>query len=449
MPRLLPDEFALNQTMGGNRFLDPFVEFDGEAPRRLYTRIDQINEQSILLDAIDADWFDGMGEDFIGFDRWRQRSHEVPVYVVELGDTGPATFSYFEFARQYIDAEFESPWFQMMLDGRQADALLYHNLFSDGRPIAVGSVGYIDHNRASKLNESFSLSDYIVTGDDIERALQRLTAGIEWIAVYDVGQGSANGLCDAAGVPLAYFDLGGGVLKNAGTFSGQLSNICVTASPPVILSHWDWDHWSSGCRFPHSLRLDWIVPDQNLGAVHAVFAASILNAGGNLMVWPSAMTKMAKAQLLIHKCSGNGRNHSGLAIEVDGPNGELPILLPGDARYNVIATAASQFASVVVPHHGADMRNASTPICPGLAYSRAAYSYGEGNSFSHPRNITEQRHQANGWPHASQGGMSVVDRHTSALRPTALGHIGLSWDARQPIPIQPCRGLCSLQFRQR
>jgi hypothetical protein len=135
---------------------------------------------------------------------------------------------------------------------------------------------------------------------------------------------------------------------------------------------------------------------------------------------------------------------------VTGPSGEDPILLTGDARYAVIHSAVpARFTSVVVPHHGADMRNRSTPSGPGYPASRAAYSYGPGNSFTHPRVVTEVDHDSNGWPHSSQHAPAPVDRHTAHRQAAGLGHIGLTWGTHRTLPSQPCGStLCALQLVQ-
>jgi hypothetical protein len=60
-------------------------------------------------------------------------------------------------------------------------------------------------------------------------------------------QGASNAAV-AAGVVWLYFDLGGAVNGNLGTFPPELRRFCFSTHPPVVLSHWDWDHWSSASR---------------------------------------------------------------------------------------------------------------------------------------------------------------------------------------------------------
>lgn len=441
--------------MGINRFLTPFADGFGEPPGRYYARLDQFSETSVLMDAVGADWFDENMDDEPGFARWRERANEAETFVVEIFSTLMADNYqyYFGGTRSLGDADDVDDadiWMEIELGMGLLRANIYPNLFAAPVPANIRSVQPIAGQKARQLTNAFSLDALVASEAEILAALHNLNTQIDWIGIYDVGQGNANGLCDRQAMPLAYFDLGGGVLQNSHSFSNQFVSICTTVQPPVILSHWDWDHWSSGTRFPNALALTWIVPNQLLGAVHATFAAAILNGGGKILVWPNTLHHLQKGQCHIHKCTGQGRNHSGLALEIDGPRGEEPILLTGDARYNVIPTRGQIFTSVVVPHHGADMRNRSVPACPRFAASRAAYSAGNPNSFLHPRAITQQDHHGQHWDHGLNGSIHPVDRYTAALRPVHLGHIGLSWSSQQGLPVQPCPGnACSLQLTQR
>ena len=438
--------------MGENRFLTIGSEEFGDEPRRVFARVDQIDGEVAFLDAVDAAWFEAAFQEVATFETWRDRAVEAPIYVFELSSRFlEPLFSAGLFAN-YLDKEGQGEpdlWLEIAVGNAGLEARIYHNLFGEARTIRISQMRPASEDIARKLSSAFSLDAYEVGKSDIENALTGHASGIEWIGVYDVGQGSANGLCDVSAMPRTYFDLGGGVLGNAHTFSPLLQNFCFTQNPPVLLSHWDWDHWSSGARFPAAGNMDWIVPNQALGAVHATFAAG-LAAKGKLRVWPNTLPSVSVGQLQIVRCQGKGRNHSGLAVEVAGPRGEAPILLGGDARYNVVPGALnSSYTSVVVPHHGADMRNRATPVCPRLPASRAAYSCGVNNSFGHPRNVTERDHDGSGWDHQSRHKVPWIDRNTMALRPVSLGHIGLTWGANHILPPQPCGGsLCSLQLNQ-
>jgi hypothetical protein len=385
-----------------------------------------------------------------GFERWREVSDRARLHVLELPSSSGLGRNIIPRGGDNQDGggqPGEAQWFEIHLDPAGDGARIYHSLFGEGLPVGVQSANKASPADMRRLTAAFDLASHTATQQQIDRALARV-GPIELIGVYDVGQGSMNGLCTRDGLPRAYFDLGGGVLANAKSFSSLLQNICFTTKPPVILSHWDWDHWSSATRFPHSQSLTWIVPNQRLGAVHAAMAAAI-SLSGKLLVWPPGLALTSVGQVRIEKCTGSsGRNHTGLAALVSGPAGQDPILLTGDARYSAIPSGMSSFHSIVIAHHGADMGSKQTPICSGNSAARVAYSYGKGNTFGHPRSCTYSRHHAKGWPHCNLQPVGFIDRHTSALRPQ-LGHIALGWAPFPTLPRQPCRGgMCSLQLAQ-
>jgi hypothetical protein len=435
-----------------NRFFHP-EGLDAETPRRLYALFDQREGETLLLEAVDADWFEdsiGPGADFTV---WRDRSRDARLSVLEIAERSFRRWNPVQLPHGKDELEDEGPreWIEVTLGAGPEEGLLYLSLFGVARPIGIEDMRAAPANVAAGLDEAFDLEPHVVDEDEIREALDGLKTQIDWVGVYDVGQGAATALCDNHGAPIAYFDLGGGVLANKGTFSNAFTDICTSYEPPVILSHWDWDHWSSGNRFPVATSLTWIVPNQKLGAVHGTFAAAIA-ANGRLLVWPGGLASLRIGQVEIEKCLGtSGRNHTGLALLVDGPAGEPPILLTGDARYTAIPSGLGNPISVVVPHHGADMRSHSTPLCLGQPAARAAYSYGPSNSFSHPRHCTYVDHDFNSWPHrALTPGSSAIDRHTADRPGGQLGHIALGWSSTAPTPTQGCLGKkCSLQLVQR
>lgn len=445
MPR-----FDVNQgSRVHNRFFDP-EGTRAEVPRRIYALFDQQEEGRILLEAVEADWFEkatGLDVDFHG---WVERSAEAPVSVVEVREKTYRGWypDPFREAGEGHDDEGPEEWVEIGLDPAGEDALIYLSLFAAAVPIGISFMRAAPASVGRALDKAFDLTPFTASRGDIRDALGSLRRRVEWIGVYDVGQGSANGLCDDW-APLAYFDLGGGVLANKNSFPTALTNICLSRKPPVILSHWDWDHWSSGARFARAAALDWIVPNPRLGAVHGTMAASIATRG-RLLVWPAHLGGLKIGQVTIEKCTGtSGRNSTGLALLVDGPDGGEPILLSGDARYSAIPSGLVQCHSVVVPHHGADMRSKATPVCAGHPASRAADSYGPSNSFNHPRHSTHRNHHANGWAHRCLQHGGAIDRHTPDVRP-ALGHIALGWVDTAPTPNLGCGGTgCSLQLLQR
>ncbi len=425
--------------------MNPFLTREGSERRfirRLYARVDQREDFSkrerwhVLLDAIDADFFDAAERDERFFDR-------LPLRVVEW--YVPLWMDFFLpwFLEMY--PEDGSPvWLEVILTQMPTpyEVWVYPGLAAEPEAQYVEYVHHVDRATAARLDSEFSLDDHPdATSADLLSALGNPT-GVQFVAVYDVGQGNCNAICDRT--PLVYFDFGGGVLGNTHTFPAAQARWCLAHSPPVVLSHWDWDHWSSATlRFQAALRLTWIVPRQQpLGAVHKTFAHSV-STTGRLLVWPSTLPTLTSGQLTVLRCTGRGRNHSGLAMSVtDTSAPAFSMLLTGDARYTAIpgVNAMKNLTAVIVPHHGADMRSRVVPSCAvGCPNPRAAYSFGRGNGFSHPRVVTQQSHDRAGWRHAGISGPPDLARETANRSIQGLGHVALHWHPAPPPPL-PCRG---------
>ena len=93
------------------------------------------------------------------------------------------------------------------------------------------------------------------------------------VRVLDVGHASCVALHvtrDPCARILGYYDVGGPVFFHAGTAPsgfGPTEGARVPASGFVLLSHWDFDHYSLAvCRHTTALKaLDWYAPDQAVG----------------------------------------------------------------------------------------------------------------------------------------------------------------------------------------
>lgn len=204
-----------------------------------------------------------------------------------------------------------------------------------------------------------------------------------FVGCYNVGQGNCTAICQQDGYPLLYVDFGCGVLRNAKTFPREMRP-CLTSNQPIVLSHWDLDHWALALRFPKAEDSKWIVPRQGpLGATHVKFAQR-LHQKGNLLIWPSRQEQMGTAHGIICKLpQSRSRNQSGLVMTAETRWHEpspIRTLLPGDAPYCYIpAKAQTDLAGLVVSHHGGSHRGDSPPqACPD---HKCGYSFGIGNSY--------------------------------------------------------------------
>lgn len=420
-----------------------------------------------LFEAFDAQWFDEHLESFEE-STWTAFYDTARLFVLEMHISISQLHRFDAFRTIHeSDSEGNEPedWFSIAVNplvGRELaegelPITIYPNLYLPGVPAGVTNIQPTDPNVSVRLKKAVSTSHI---ADATEAEIDQTLAGVrsvKWAVVYDVGQGNAVGLCNSHGSVEAYFDFGGGVLANSHTFPVALRRFCFTARPPIILSHWDFDHWSSANRDPQALSATWVAPRQSVGPTHVALMASIV-ASGKLLLVPAGFQQKWRQHTYLELCTGSGRNHSGLALtlaEQPGGSGQH-MLFPGDARYSSIASfsTSNSYASVVAPHHGADMKNYTTPTCPGRQHSRLVYSYGAGNTFNHPRPVTRAHHHAAGWhdPHVTTGLPAYEARETPVRTPFPLGHVLLGWAIHSAPPALPCNPssskACQLQAQQ-
>lgn len=227
------------------------------------------------------------------------------------------------------------------------------------------------------------------------------------VAVYDVGQANCNAVIDASGRPLIYFDMGWPWSSAAAPV--QVPDLLRGNNAPVVLSHWDFDHWAFALQArgrggkgvvvkPEALERTWIarkpeVTAHRLGPTHIAFAIELLKAG-KLLLWPSAWQVLNATGLRLIACKPKGaalsdRNNSGLAMRVQhvGEAGVGDVLLTGDADYasisNVDSAALDGLTGLVVPHHGG--ATITSPPAPALSYSPAVISSHERSTYGHPK----------------------------------------------------------------
>jgi hypothetical protein len=417
-----------------------------------------------FLEAFDAEWFDRnpvppTTGDWVGY------YAEASLFLLELR-LGRAQIRSHEALRPIQRAQGKgyeaAAWFAITISssasvaggGDSLNATVYWNLYEAGTPVTIANIQPADGNTTAQLRNATS-TRRIPSAK--EREVVEALAGIgriEWAVVYDVGQGNAIGLCRPDGAVAAYFDFGGGVLQNRATFPAALQRFCFKSQPPIILSHWDWDHWSSASRAPISFQSTWIAPRQSVGPIQKAQMANI-SREGRLLLLSNNFAPFWQGQLYFERCTGGGRNHSGLALtlaERDGGNGQR-MLMPGDARYSALPSFSPQndYCCVVAPHHGGDMRNRSIPASPQQSHSRLAYSFGTGNTFEHPSDVTRHDHAARGWRDRRVAfGTGVYEARETALRgQPPLGHVLLGWHRHNATPPLNCGGIsCQLQAQQ-
>ncbi|MGY3690567.1 hypothetical protein ACVIGA_000647 [Bradyrhizobium sp. USDA 3240] len=353
----------------------------------------------------------------------------------------------------------ESRWVRIILADGGPPANLYDNLFGAPIPVGVGSIRPPTKEQTrflDALDPLDKLSD--ASEEQIETALTSASR-VKEIAVYDVGQGAANGLISAHEV-VCYFDFGGGVAGHTPTFPTGLRRFCQCNRPPIILSHWDHDHWSSQGRDKRVHAQTWIVPRQASNGKRAPHHLALISAilkRGAILVWPSTLYTKRIGQLEISLCTGSSKNASGLSLTVYPPStaSAKPILMPADAGYNDLRAylGSGAYDAVVCPHHGGRSNSPSVPTPPSSgSYQRLIYSYGTPNSYGHPLPATFTKHDSAKWidrrvtpPPASFIVRNTADRTV----PPNLGHVGFDWTTSTSLTALACAAGSDLNVQQK
>lgn len=158
-----------------NRFLDPSInirDIVSESARRLYVRISEIeseshklDEQLLLFECIDADWFDDTPVDCEDF---HCRS---PISVIEVN---PSTvLKFFDFM-ELVVIVYDEQWLEFKLIDKSSsfNAWQYLNLYLEPRDCQIDSMAYVTPEKATKLSEICSL-DFLpdATIDEIHEAI--------------------------------------------------------------------------------------------------------------------------------------------------------------------------------------------------------------------------------------------------------------------------------------
>lgn len=397
-----------------------------EPPNRVYAWVDatsvDIGDGLTRLDCVDAEWADEIGLR-PGLLAEAELSEEIErrVSMIILSET--------------TSEEQESEVLELRLGGQvpreESNAVHYLNLTGPGLPRRA-DINWPERAEAARIARITEPGGEDASEGEIVDVLQRAAGErVDAVAVYDVGQGSCAALI-ADDFPRLYVDMGGGATNNSHTFPTGFRGICTNAKQPVILSHWHVDHWSMAKRFSGGiLRSTWIVPRQaNFRPTSATLLGMIRRHGRALMRTPSG-TSLRAGAVSLHDCMGNNINDSGLAAVAWGPDEEA-IVLPGDARYGLIADLPPRVHSLVVAHHGGLTRATvgEIPVPDEGAGGRLVYSCGDDNSYHHPLAKSAEDHEAVwGWIpeiRTSDRPKGSAARHVHLYFDEAIEEVGLA-----------------------
>lgn len=496
-------------------------DFDGrvDLPSSVFGRVDHVvtsgppdNIVLIAVDAIEVKWLNDQAKQDQRFDidsplvaatAWERQGfttpnapsifESAPLFRIEVEiDAGTNPFG-LTFLPVYDcdDANsgaqaFEEVWFRFEVSATHrtgfTPVLIYPGLFAP--PISAFVQGTLPTPvHASALNGIFSLQQFPnISGVGLQASFRKVVG--DTLAVYDVGQGNANALLkpnsrkSCLPLPALYFDLGAGVYRNKHTTPTPL-RFCFSLAPPILLSHWDADHWAgayaTGIGVPPTypaLKRTWIAPLQTVGPLHIAFANDIIAQGGSLFIYnppPGTITKVALTagtELRLAVGTGSGRNDTGIVAVVENTTltPSRTWVLTGDCNYTHIEPllAPTNPIAVVVPHHGANLHGgnaAPNPFRGVDGYCRLLYSFGPDNAHGatgvrHPTLNAATLNIGTGWVHGAWHLPAPADtdpnfadelrataRHTVAGAAGAnLGGILVGWDGLPTVFNPPCGG---------
>lgn len=310
--------------------------------------------------------------------------------------------------------------------------------------ISVDYLEWLDRRtpEVTFLEQIFSLDSFPnATIEEIKKVLNVID--VSSIVCYDVGQGMCCAGCSHLGKPVIYYDFGGGIGSNSHTYSSSL-RFCLSRQP-VVLSHWDMDHWISALKFPEITRGVWVVPRQGPFGVKAAQLAYNIKQNGKLLVWPLSVSALQTSIGDILKLSKHSnRNYSGLVVIAQMPinDHDDTVLIPGDAPYNKIPLAGRVLTGLVATHHGGWHRGDHPPMPTN--HARIAFSFGMNNTYGHPVPTALRRYANTGWQNrfdTPQGHICM----TCGNGPVAPLPCSVT---RIISPAHPCSGTCTLAPKQ-
>jgi hypothetical protein len=466
-----------------NPIFSPIGEGWPSFPKRSFGKLDQSEPIApkgasvavFCFDVVDADW-SGFGDGGL-FDLGsasRLKIEHARYWQGLFGQNpiiGPDPYDQLPIYRVEITASPGDVWFDLLITITEGDWVTIE--LDDSGQFEVDVFGALlaapvtaslkdiqkDIPETAALNAAFSMDSFSdATSSELSGAIS--CPSVDYLIGFDVGQGAAVGLADSNEDVHLYFDLGGGVYRNAPTRPKPL-RFCWRVDAPIVLSHWDSDHWSGELTDPQARSRTWIAPRQSITKKHFAFANRLLKAGANLLIWGAAPTTLrislgsGNQTLELRRCTGSSslRNGSGIAGIVEDGNSGKQWLLTGDAGYHEIGTLPSNPVAIVVPHHGADMGSSSTPPTKPTAYARLIYSFGPGNrhgrkpGVQHPTVAAMNAHQSQAWDHGTWTGstagntVATKDVLATAQHPgTHLDGAVAGWASAPTVPLTtlPC-----------
>jgi hypothetical protein len=182
-----------------------------------------------------------------------------------------------------------------------------------------------------------------------------------FVGVNAVGAGNNAALYGRGGI-VAHVDFGAPLPANANTDPGGPAP-CLCGDPPMILSHWDYDHYAMARKVDDAWRRRWLAPQQVMGRVSAreLYVRLLASApqGGALALWPvgAGPTHLELPFGYVERGLGKPVNDDCLAVHVrtrDDPEGAPAAPWPAvfAARPAPASTPAPARRSAIIVDNG-------------------------------------------------------------------------------------------------
>jgi hypothetical protein len=394
----------------------------------------------IILDGVDVQSFKGAAKTLFS-----NRAEWIPKTWIVALDPGSPLFK--KISSLHSDGNTETGWYEVkfVLDnGAGSNGLLQPlRALANGVPerVRVTGVEMLTNRRTqNKLNRFSRLQGAPrATKAQIKQLLDLAVADIRspMITVYDVGQANWNALVDTHECPTSapkvrmFFDFGVPTGWNYNTLPtpplDPLASSTIEPGAPVVLSHWDLDHWagaalgqplygSRGLRIRWDSRAvndrKWLVPNQGRFSSGQRISptswrlAIILYRKGNLMVWPTLLNTVqsSRGDWLVKCVPAPGvksnNNNTGIAFSAllhEEWRGYT--LCPADAEFSSVFFNLPQslkFFNLIASHHGGNLKHPGL-IPPALygKHSRLAISHGA--RYGHPTAAAKAAYTAKQW----------------------------------------------------
>lgn len=278
------------------------------------------------------------------------------------------------------------------LDGQNASSI-------EDEGFSITNTNILSKEQTSRINEFFEFK-YETARDlkTIQDDFKVIVGKSEKLIIKNVGQGLSCSICDKDDKANIYFDIGRGARNNKKTTPANLT-YNFDNNPIIILSHIDEDHWASVREFQKALDMKWIVPNQK-PKVSLRKIYSILGIRNNLYAIDGMEYNINDCGLvesfILFNGTKNGKeedthpHNNGFSIFIELRN-KIRILLPGDNRYEYISSIYKENINILcATHHGGEYTSDKEVIlCPVNDNEKIIYSFGIGNSHSHPSKVED------------------------------------------------------------